>query len=75
MAIDPMRYHVEPVGNAWKVSPGPDSQPESLHSAKQDAIAAAERLARKHHGGEVVVHRNDGTIEQLLSMETEHHSS
>jgi len=64
-----MRYHVEPAGDVWKVSTDCDSRPESLHQTKAAAIAAAERLARKHGAAEVVVHRHDGSVEQQFGTE------
>ncbi|MBK9263190.1 MAG: DUF2188 domain-containing protein [Polyangiaceae bacterium] len=72
MANEPMRYHVEPIEGGWKVTPGPDSQPESVHESKYEAIAAAEHCARKHTMAEVVVHRRDGTVEQQHSVGAEH---
>ena len=55
----PFTYHVLPLGGSWKVGAPGELQPSSVHSTIEDAIERAERLARRHLHGEVVVHRDD----------------
>lgn len=57
-------YHVTPVGELWKVGIPGDSQPESLHHSKNEALAHAAQLARQHPQGRVVIHKADGTVEE-----------
>ncbi len=57
-------YHVTRHGDLWKVSLPGDSQPDSFHEDRDDAIANAAALAKRRPGGRLVVHRADGTIER-----------
>ncbi len=54
-------YHVTPDGTDWKVTHG--GATISRHRTKDDAIAAARRLALANQPSQVVLHRKDGTIE------------
>jgi hypothetical protein len=58
-----LAYHVTPQDSLWKVSLPGDSQPESLHEDRDEAIAYAASLAVRLPAGRLVIHRADGTIE------------
>lgn len=55
--------HVVPNPNGgWDVKIEGQSRPESHHSTQSEAEQAAKAAARRTGGGEVVIHRPDGTI-------------
>ena len=58
----PEDYHVIMRESGWSVKRGGASRATSIHKTKQEAIAAARKIASKHRSSELVIHRKDGTI-------------
>lgn len=56
-------YHVVPFEDGWKVEAENAARATSLHSTKDEALAAARDLAKNQEPSQVVVHRMDGTIQ------------
>jgi len=57
-------YHVIPRTNGgWNVKLEKASRASSSHDTKADAVAHAKELAKKQPLGQVVIHRQDGTIQ------------
>lgn len=55
------RIHVTPSGKDWQVKP--ENKPAtSTHPTQAQAEAAAKQMVKQTGGGEVVIHRPDGTI-------------
>lgn len=56
-------YHVTPFGNGWKVAAeGQDL--DIVRDNKDDAVEEAKRLAKSAELGQVVVHGQDGQIQE-----------
>ena len=53
--------HVVPHDDAWAVKGEGNSRVTSAHDTQRDAVKRAREIARNQHG-EVVIHRQDGTI-------------
>jgi hypothetical protein len=57
-------YHVNPSGRSWKVEREGGSRPEAVSEDKDQAIERARELATSGELGQVIIHRQDGTIEK-----------
>ena len=55
------KVHVVFRGDSWAVSRDNAERANSVHATKNDALAAARRLA-KHEQAELVIHNRDGKI-------------
>lgn len=57
-------YHVTPhPEGGWKVEAGGATRASSTHQTKEEAVDSAKELAKGQKPGQVVIHRQDGTIE------------
>ena len=57
-------YHVTPRTNGgWDVKEENASRVSSRHDTKAEAIARAKELAKKQTHGQVIIHKQDGTIQ------------
>ncbi len=54
--------HVVPYGNGWAVKTVGNATPNSTHRTQGAAERAAKEALRQAGGGEVRIHRPDGTI-------------
>jgi poly(hydroxyalkanoate) granule-associated protein len=64
-------YHVTPATDGWVVQREGTSRASSSHGTKAKALSAGRELARKHAPSTLVVYRQDGTIQDRVSYETE----
>ena len=55
-------WHVVPDNGGWAVKRAGGKQASSLHATQSEAEKAAKKVASNQGGGEVVIHRPDGTI-------------
>ena len=58
----PNRHIVPKPGGGWSVKAPNRSTPESNHRTQGAAENTAKRTVRREGGGQVIVHRPDGTI-------------
>jgi len=58
-------YHVIPRETGWAVKRNGSSRASSVHISQADAITAARRLADNNRYSEIVIHRADGTVDNL----------
>jgi len=57
-------YHVIPrTDGGWNVKEENASRASSSHATKAEAIARAKELAKKQALGQVIIHKQDGTIQ------------
>jgi hypothetical protein len=56
-------YHVTPFGSGWKVAAEGEDL-DVVRDNKDDALAEAKRLAKEAQLGQVIVHGQDGTIQE-----------
>ena len=56
-------YHVTPFGEGWKVAAEGEDL-EVVRDNKDDALAEAKSLAQQGELGQVIVHKQDGTIQE-----------
>ena len=57
-------YHVTPAGGGdWKVKGEGKSRAAGIHEDKADAVQQAKDLAKSHPLGQVVIHGQDGKIQ------------
>lgn len=56
------RRHVVPRKDGWAVKAPDSKRASSVHSTQASAEAAAKKIVGRQGGGEVVIHRPDGTI-------------
>ena len=56
-------FHVSPFGEGWKVAAEGEDL-EVVRDNKDDAVAEAKRLAQEGELGQVIVHKQDGTIQE-----------
>ena len=55
-------WHVSKNGDEWVVKRAGAQRASSRHSTQHEAEIAAKKIAHNQGGGEVVIHRPDGTI-------------
>lgn len=55
-------WHVTPHDDGWGVQRAGGERPSGVHPTQAAAEAAAKKIAKNQGGGEVVIHRPDGTI-------------
>lgn len=60
---DLMIIHVHPYGNLWKIQIAGMRVEHSVHESRSEAVEAAIKLAHQHRSSQVVLHRDDGSIE------------
>jgi hypothetical protein len=65
--------HVVPSSGMWKVRRAGSSRASSTHMTRQEAIDAAERIAR-NQGTELYIHGTDGRIIERHSYSDNRHS-
>ena len=58
-------YHVtyNKKGKVWNVQPENRKTPVSTHRTKDPAIQAGKKLAKKEKLGQIVIHKQNGTIQ------------
>lgn len=57
-------YHVTPKSaGGWNVKLEKASRASSSHDTKAEAVAQAKALAKNQERGQVVIHKQDGTIQ------------
>lgn len=57
-------YHVTPNPEGeWKVEAESATRASSTHRTKEEAVDNAKELAKGQEPGQVIIHRQDGTIE------------
>ncbi|MGI8649386.1 MAG: DUF2188 domain-containing protein [Rubrobacter sp.] len=57
-------YHVTPHSEGgWKVEAEAATRASSTHQTKEEAVDNAKELAKAQEPGQVIIHRQDGTIE------------
>ena len=57
-------YHVVPGGNSWRVEKEGASRPSAMTDDKNQAVERARELAEGEPLGQVIIHKQDGTIEK-----------
>ncbi len=62
MATARVTYHVSPFGSAWKVA-AEGRELDVVRDNKDDALAEAKKLAKDEPLGQVIVHGEDGKIQ------------
>ena len=62
-AAERTTYHVAPHEDGWKVAKEGAKAATSVHSTKAEALDAAREVAKRAEPSQVVVHKQDGTIQ------------
>lgn len=62
-------YHVEPHGEGWQVMKEGNDRATSLHEVKQEAVEAGRQVAHEHLPSKLVIHKQDGTVQEELHYE------
>lgn len=62
MSKKPESRHVVPHPDGWAVQKPGASRPSAVKPTQADAIDRAKEIVRRSGGGEVRIHRPDGTI-------------
>ena len=57
-------YHVVPSENAWRVEKEGTERPQAMSDDKDQAIERAREMAENEPLGQVIIHKQDGTIEK-----------
>lgn len=57
-------YRVMPKDDGWQVKAIDASRASSRHDKKRDALEAARDFAQKYSRTKVVIHRQDGTVQE-----------
>lgn len=64
-------YHVVPHEEGWAVEKEGGSRATSVHGTKAEAVSAGRDLAKSAAPGRLVLHRQDGTIQDTYSYDDE----
>lgn len=70
-ATDRTTYAVRPHDEGWAVWKVGNKQASSVHSTKKEATSAGRELAQDHRPSELVLHRQDGTVQDSYSYDPE----
>ncbi len=57
--------HIVPIDGSWGVRAEGSEQPSKIFEMKMNAIVYAFNITKKHEGGRVVVHNEDGKFESV----------
>lgn len=68
MARPGYKWHVVPSGDRWEVRREGAERASGIYDTQADAINGARGFASKAGGGEVVIHRPDGTIREAYTI-------
>lgn len=70
-AADQIVYHIVPQDEGWVVEQEGNEGPRSKHVTKKAAVAAGRALAKGQTPSRLVVHRQDGTVQDAFSYGTQ----
>lgn len=60
-------YHVLPTEDGWKVEGEGNTRPSAVEDRKADAVSRAREIAENHKPAKVIVHKQDGTVQDEFS--------
>ena len=66
---DPTIVHVHPYGNLWKIKVAKERNYHSVYRTRTEAAEAAIDLAKLHKPSKVIIHREDGSVENERSYD------
>ncbi|MDX1746255.1 MAG: DUF2188 domain-containing protein [Halobacteriales archaeon] len=59
--------HLLPSEEGWEVRREGAEEPESVHGTKDEGLGVARELAHSHEPSRLVVHRKDGSVQDVFS--------
>lgn len=64
-------YHVVPHEEGWAVKRESAERATSVHDTKKEAVSSGRNDARAHVPSQLIVHKQDGTVQETFSYEDE----
>lgn len=64
-------YHVTPQEDGWAVKREGAERATSVHDTKKEAVTRGREEAKKHLPGRLIVHKQDGSIQETFSYDDE----
>jgi len=68
-AVEERVVHVVPNDNGWNVTVEGEEGRESSHDVKKEAVSAARELAKEHAPSQLVVHKQDRSVQETFSYD------
>lgn len=68
-AVDARMFHVVPNDAGWSVTVEEEPTPVSTHGTKKDAVSAARETAKAQAPSTLVLHRQDGSVQERFSYD------
>lgn len=65
--VERTTWDVSPAENSWDVKKRGNARASATEETKSDAVARAKEIARNNKPSQVVVRREDGTIQETFS--------
>lgn len=63
--------HVTPHGDGWAVMVDGEDEPLDTFDIKKDAVSAGREAAKEHAPSELIVHKQDGAVQDTMSYDTD----
>lgn len=67
-AVDVIERHVVKAGDHWNVEKPNAKRPSASVTAQQEAIDRAKLIVSRAGGGQVIVHKKDGSVRAKLTV-------
>jgi poly(hydroxyalkanoate) granule-associated protein len=69
-AVEARVFHVAPNDEGWVVTIEGDEEYASSHDTKKEAVSAARKTAKEHAPSQLVVHKQDRSVQESFSYDT-----
>lgn len=67
MATTLTTYHVKPRDEGWSIEAEGASRPSAIEARKTDAVARAREIAENQQPAKLVIHKQDGTVQDTVT--------
>jgi poly(hydroxyalkanoate) granule-associated protein len=68
-AVEPRVFHVAPNDDGWKITVEGEDEPVASHDTKKEAVSAARETAKEHAPSQLVVHKQDRSVQESFSYD------
>lgn len=62
-------YHLKPHEDGWQLLTDGSTKPNGVYETKKEGMEAARQEAQQHKPSQLIVHRQDGTVQETLSYD------
>jgi len=70
-AVEARVLHVVPGDDGWTVTIEGEDEPAGVYDTKKEAVSAGRKAAKKHVPSELIVHKQDRSVQETFSYDAE----